>query len=232
MPTAVTQREDGFWSVAGTAGYFDHATALRVAAQMDTAGAPSVEDPTTLTSEAAQNAAVAAVTARVTVLETFKANLVSTDVGKGAALLGLWPGYLSAEDDFPPDVAHGLVVLEDHVQTLLAEVGNAGAGLADEDETLTSSGGVKNGWQFVMDNPMTADRTFTLGVPGAVPRQVMSVTRRGAPSLDDGFSLIIVNGGPAAGTLATLGPGAARRAEFKLNDAGTDWVLDRFFLMS
>jgi hypothetical protein len=72
---------------------------------------------------------------------------------------------------------------------------------------------------------LSASATLTLSTVGAVAGDTIAVTR-----LDVGaYTVAFVNGGPAAGTLATMPISA--RAFVRVYFDGTDWVLDDSHLM-
>jgi hypothetical protein len=95
---------------------------------------------------------------------------------------------------------------------LLVRTPDAGDPLGDANATITMGGGA---WRTLPAGTLTANRTLTLDPAGAAAGDDLEVTR-----LDLGaFTLALVNGGPAGGTIVTL-PAAARSFAVAYFDGG------------
>ena len=92
-----------------------------------------------------------------------------------------------------------------------------GADLTDADESLTVGG---NFFRVLpAATPLTASRAKTLSTTNAASGDMIHILRLGLGA----FTMTIVNGGPAAGTLFTLPSGQSWWAKAYFN--GTDWVV-------
>lgn len=92
--------------------------------------------------------------------------------------------------------------------------GPKGPNLNDADMTLV----VRNGsWYYLPKGTLNADRIVTLASDGAVVGNVITIVREDTSA----HPLVIVNGGPGAGTLLTL-PGF-ERTESRFRFDGTNW---------
>ena len=92
-----------------------------------------------------------------------------------------------------------------------------GANLTNADETLTVGG---NFFRVLpAATPLTASRTKTLSTTNAAAGDVIHITRLGLGA----FTMLIVNGGPGAGTLFTLPVSQAWFAEAYFD--GTNWAV-------
>lgn len=90
-----------------------------------------------------------------------------------------------------------------------------GADLLDADATILIGGGA---WRVIPAGRLTASRTLSLSTENAQPGDRITFTR-----LDTGaFTVTLVNGGPGAGTLATLPVSAKSFATVQLS--GADWA--------
>ena len=92
-----------------------------------------------------------------------------------------------------------------------------GDDLTDASSTITVSG---NRWRVLPTGTLTANRTVTLGVDGAQAGDVIVITRKDL----ENYTYSVANGGPGAGTIATLG-NTGGDAEFSFD--GTNWVTKR-----
>jgi hypothetical protein len=153
----------------------------------------------------------------------------------GAALVGLDGADVAGWNTPPDSLRDAFHSLEGLVQRVFyfaqtaAPTGSQGGPDADVLITRTGSGfgGIGALEASVFLDYQTADRTWTIDPTGFLSREIFRVLRTQG-TVGNGFNLTIVNGGPGGGTLCTLGPDSARFAELLLNDAGTDFVLDRF----
>ena len=92
-----------------------------------------------------------------------------------------------------------------------------GADLTDADESLTVGG---NFFRVLpAATPLTASRAKTLSTTNAASGDMIHILRLGLGA----FTMTVVNGGPAAGTLFTLPSGQSWWAKAYFN--GTDWVV-------
>jgi hypothetical protein len=90
-----------------------------------------------------------------------------------------------------------------------------GDDLTNTDATITVAGGP---WRVLPAATLSANRTNTVDVTGAVEGDTLEFTRLDTTA----HTVTWVNGGPAAGTLATMPVSARSRVLFYFN--GTNWV--------
>src|SRR5687767_8474441 len=91
-----------------------------------------------------------------------------------------------------------------------------GANLTDADATVTWS--LTTAWRVLPAATLTANRTVTLGTSGASAGALLTITRDDVTP----YTLAVVNGGPAAGTLFTLAGEVKSAATFYFD--GTNWA--------
>ncbi len=96
-----------------------------------------------------------------------------------------------------------------------ARFDDAGDDLGDADVTLLVSGGRTH---VIPPATLTANRTSTLGVTGAVAGDEILIVRNDV----EAFALTIVNGGGGAGNVAVMPAG--ERAWCRARFDGTDWT--------
>lgn len=90
-----------------------------------------------------------------------------------------------------------------------------GAVLTDADETLTVGGN----FYRLLSAAQTANRSKTMSITNAAAGDIVRIVRTSTAA----FTLAIINGGPAAGTITTLP--ASQRWWVEVYFNGTDWEL-------
>jgi hypothetical protein len=169
-------------------------------------------------------------------LELFRNDLHSDAGGKGLSMVGMWSGLLPVDD--PQFVAANGVQLIGALahsahDTAAAAASELQSYLAPNLTALTDADlvtDINHSLYVVYTGVLTADRMVTLSPDDATPGfRVCVAFKYGPPGEGSsfGFNVAVVNGGPAAGTLFTLGAppfdGRAYAAFFRFN--GTDYEL-------